>query len=176
MTEEWKPVVGFESCYEVSNQGRVRSLPRVVDSMNRWGPVRLTLKGKLLALLTDQNGYLKVLLSQKGRATNKLVAVLVAEAFLGQRPKGLFVLHSDGNAKNNYVANLRYGTQAENMRDSMVHGTRPYGSWHKCARLTEKAVRYIRASKDTNAALARKYGVDTSTVRLARIGQTWKYV
>ena len=34
MIEEWRPVVGYEGLYEVSNTGRVRSVDRyVVDSL-----------------------------------------------------------------------------------------------------------------------------------------------
>ena len=28
-SEIWKPIVGYEGLYEVSNKGRVRSLPRI---------------------------------------------------------------------------------------------------------------------------------------------------
>lgn len=176
MQEVWKPVKGFEGCYEVSNLGRVKSLPRKITSTNRWGPMILNWPGRELRLLTDQHGYLKVLLSKNGKAKNMRVATLVAEAFLGPRPKGLFVLHNDGNAKNNCASNLRYGTQADNMRDSILHGTRPKGRAHKCAKLTEKQVLAIRASKQTNKFFADLFGVDPSTVRLARIGRNWKHL
>jgi hypothetical protein len=176
MDEIWKSVSGYEGYYEVRNTGRVRSLPREVPSANRWGPVKLRKRGKMLQPLTTRHGYHKVLLSKDGKTTNKLIGTLVAEAFLGPRPEGLLVLHSDGNAKNNCVDNLRYGTQQDNMRDSMRHGTRPHGRAHKCAKLTEHQVLEIRASGDTNVALAARFGVSPSTVRLARIGRNWTHL
>lgn len=176
MKEIWKPVRGYEGCYEVSNKGRVRSLARQIQSQNRWGPITLRWPEKILALLENQDGYFKVLLSKNGKTTNKLVSTLVAEAFLGPRPEGLLVLHNDGNPKNNYVSNLRYGTQRENMQDSIKHGTRPHGRAHKSAKLTEQQVREIRASKETNVHLAWLYEVDPSTVRLARIGKNWRHI
>lgn len=151
-------------------------MPRKIESCNRWGTTAVHLKGKILKLLATKAGYLKVLLSMNGRSINKMVATLVAEAFLGPRPKGLLVLHNDGNAKNNSVRNLRYGTQKENMQDSMRHGTRPKGRAHKCAKLTEKQVLEIRKSKETNVALGQRFGVDPSTVRLARIGKNWGHL
>lgn len=176
MTEMWKPVQGYEGLYEVSNEGRVRSLARQVTSRNRWGPVTMRLSEKMLKPQITVYGYYKVLLSKSGRLTNKLVSTLVAEAFLGARPNGLLVLHNDGNAKNNRVENLRYGTQAENMQDSVRHGTRPHGRAHKCAKLSEAQVLEIRASEETNVALASRFGVVPSTVRLARIGRTWRHL
>lgn len=176
MEEIWRPVAGYEGAYEVSDKGRVRSLDRWVASKNRWGDVMHCRRGKLLCPQTTTFGYLKVILSKHGKTTNKMVATLVAEAFIGPRPNGLLVLHNDGDAQNNCVSNLRYGTQAENMQDSIKHGTRPRGRAHKCAKLTEAQVHEIRASKDTNAALARRFGVDTSTVRLARTGRNWRHV
>ena len=176
LSETWKAVVGFEGLYEVSDAGRVRSLPRKVLSVNRWGPTTVSLPGKMLTLLTSYHGYYKVLLSKQGKATNKLVGTLVAEAFIGKRPPGLLVLHSDGNAKNNAVSNLRYGTQQDNMQDSIKHGTRPNGAGHYASKLTVEAVKHIRSSDKSNAELARLYVVATSAVRLARIGKTWKQV
>src|SRR3546814_20628658 len=37
MSEEWRPVVGFEGLYEVSDQGRVRSLDRERSEERRGG-------------------------------------------------------------------------------------------------------------------------------------------
>lgn len=176
MNETWLPVTGYEGFYEVSDKGRVRSISRQVLSRNRWGAVSIQLRGKILTLLENKAGYHKVLLSKNGKATNKLVSTLVAEAFLGPRPAGLLVLHGDGNAKNNRLGNLRYGTQKDNMQDSIKHGTRPKGRAHKCAKLSEKQVLEIRASDKSNAALAAKFNVDPSTVRLARIGRNWAHI
>jgi imidazolonepropionase-like amidohydrolase len=44
------------------------------------------------------------------------------------------------------------------------------------AKLTPQSVREIRASSDTNVALARRYGVSTSTVSDARRGRCWANV
>lgn len=176
MKEEWRDVPQYKGLYQVSNLGHVRSLDRAVRSVNRWGPTLLKRKGQPLKLLVNQGGYLKVLLSKDGKIKNKLVSTLVAAAFIGPRPEGLLTLHTDGNAWNNRVSNLRYGTQADNMRDSMLHGTRPKGRAHKCAKLTEQQVLDIRASTKPNTFIASIYGVDPSTIGLIKRRKTWKHL
>ena len=111
MTEEWRAVVGYEGRYEVSSLGRVRSLDRTAKI--RGGSFR-TVKGRVLKPLNHTCGYLAVGL---GRRNQKLIHILVAEAFLGRRPSGLDVRHLDGNPRNNRVSNLVYGSRSENMRD-----------------------------------------------------------
>lgn len=32
--EVWKPILGYEGLYEVSNEGRIRSLDRIVEQDN----------------------------------------------------------------------------------------------------------------------------------------------
>lgn len=54
--EEWRPVVGYEGLYEVSNTGQVRSCSRYyVNSLGK----RFFLKGKILSLSDNSRGYLR---------------------------------------------------------------------------------------------------------------------
>ena len=103
----WKPVVGYEGLYEVSNYGEVRSLPRN------------NTKGKVLKLYHNKhNGYLYCSLSKDNKASTKRVHVLVAQAFLGMTAKGFdpncVVDHVDGDKTNNCIDNLELVTQKEN--------------------------------------------------------------
>lgn len=106
--EEWRGVVGFESLYEVSDLGRVRSLPRY------------RVKGRVLKPQPAGAGYFQVALGAKARA---YVHHLVAAAFIGPRPEGLNVLHGGANMTDNRAVNLRYGTQSANNRDAVKDGT-----------------------------------------------------
>lgn len=103
---EWRPVVGFEGRYEVSDDGQVRSLC--------WERVRILKPG------LSSNKYFTVTI---GRGNTRTVHSLVAEAFLGPRPEGMEVLHIDGSRDNNHVSNLRYGTRSQNIQDAVALGT-----------------------------------------------------
>ena len=65
MIEEWRPIVGFEGLYEVSNTGQVRNC-----------------RGKLLRQGLNNNGYLKCVLCKKGKTKTIYIHRLVAQAFL----------------------------------------------------------------------------------------------
>ena len=105
--EAWKPVVGYETYYEVSSLGRVRRLP----------------KGNILKHGVAGRGYARVTLSVNSVVRGKYVHHLVADAFLGKRPTGADVCHINGDIFDPRLDNLRYGTRHSNMRDSLRHGT-----------------------------------------------------
>jgi transposase-like protein len=50
------------------------------------------------------------------------------------------------------------------------------GEKHPQAKLTEEAVRFIRASGDTIGALARKFSISKKTARQARSRKTWRHI
>jgi hypothetical protein len=118
MTEQWKPVLGYESAYEVSSLGRVRSLPREVIRNDH----KLTINGKIRALKIDEHGRPCVSLWVNGQERTRKVCQLVAESFIGPRPKGLVVCHNDGNPANNIPDNLRWDTLRSNRLDDIKHG------------------------------------------------------
>lgn len=119
--ETWKPVVGFEGCYEISSAGRVRSLDRQATEIRRGKPCVRTFKGKLLSPGVMASGHLFVML---GRGNGRLVHHLVLEAFIGPRPDGLECLHDNDIPDDNWFQNLRWGTRAENIEDAFRNGGR----------------------------------------------------
>jgi hypothetical protein len=129
--ENWLPVVGWEGLYEVSDQGRVRSLDRLTERNGR--PYRL--RGRVLKPhRTPPMGYLAVTLYADGNVRKARVHVLVAESFIGNRPENAtMVCHNDGDHDNNRPSNLRWGNQFGNMRDMSQHG-RSHASWTRCKR------------------------------------------
>lgn len=130
--EEWRPVPGYEGVYEVSNRGNVRSLDRTVVGSD--GRVR-DFPGRRLKPHRDADGRGRVGLRYQGKEWRKPVSVLVALAFLGPKPDpSMGVRHLDGNARNDDLSNLAWGTQAENVRDRLRHGTDPNASKTHCKR------------------------------------------
>ena len=119
MIEEWRPVVGYEGLYEVSNTGQVRSLDKY-DSMNRF------LRGRILRLFTDELGYLRAQLYSNSKRKSFLVHRLVAQAFIPNPDNLPQVNHRDENPSNDNVDNLEwcdgkynvnYGTRIDRIRD-----------------------------------------------------------
>ena len=157
--EEWRPVVGYEALYHVSDLGRIRSY---------HGRVAF-LKPKAL-----KYGYLSVNLCASSKKWTRCVHRIVGDAFLGQRPIGMVTRHLDGDTHNNRASNLRYGTQYENEADKIAHGTKLYGDGHPSAKLNSQQVATIRTSRLPARVLAKKFGVSRSAVAHARRGYSWK--
>ena len=112
--EEWRDVVGFEGAYQVSNLGRVRSLDRNIPYINNGTPTVLHMKGRILKLKPDRDGYHRV--SLKCGKKIKLAGAhrLVAQAFIPNPNNLPCVNHIDCNKANNCVDNLEWCTVAYN--------------------------------------------------------------
>lgn len=116
MAEIWKPVVGHEGAYEVSNLGAVRS----VDRLDARGCRR---SGARMNASPAKSGHLYVSLSgSDGRRRKVGVHVLVLEAFVGVRPLGMDGCHRNDIPGDNRLENLKWGTRSENLRDSVRNG------------------------------------------------------
>lgn len=130
MPENWLPVDDYEGSYEISDLGRVRSLPRTTASGRQ-------VRGCILKPQVHKvSGHVEVSLYglvENGRSY--WIHQLVARAFIGPCPPGQEVRHLDGNPANNRWApgdedearaaggNLFYGTRKENVADGIRHGT-----------------------------------------------------
>jgi len=170
---KWLDIPGWETRYEVSEHGDVRSKDMVVGAKSGKTAVR---KGRVLAPVRKSNGYLAVTLTDGVNRPQIGVHRLVARAFLGECPIGLHVLHGDGDKTNNHYSNLRYGTPAENVEDTRLHGRRKYGAQVANAKLDDDAVRHIRSSNRNGAALAAMYGVTAAHISAVRRGRAWQHV
>ena len=103
--EYWKPVVGYEGLYEVSNWGRVKSLPR--NSTVKYA--------RILKPCTDRYGYLYVNLCKNNKQKKFTVHRLVAEAFLPNPDNLPCVNHKDECKSNNVVNNLEWCSYSYNI-------------------------------------------------------------
>jgi hypothetical protein len=105
--EEWRPVIreGFMGLYEVSKLGRSRSI-----------------KGNILTHDLNERGYHTIRLCNQGNKIRVTVHSLVLQAFDGPRPDGMGGRHLDDNKDDNGIANLKWGTQAENIQDQIRNG------------------------------------------------------
>ena len=115
--ETWLYIEGTDGCYSVSNEGRVRSNPRV----QYHGGRRVRYKGKVLAPGMSSNGYLAVVVVIEGKPVSKLVHILVAEAFKGPRTADT-VNHKDLDRMNNRSRNLEWATLPINIQHAREAG------------------------------------------------------
>jgi len=118
--ESWRPVLGFEGWYEVSDLGRVRRIRKPGGA-----PI-----ARILRPGVDTWGYLNVRLSRPGARPRTLsVHLLVADAFIGPRAPGLEIDHKSGDKNDCRLTNLEPVTHSENLRRSHASGRRrPWGS------------------------------------------------
>ena len=125
--EIWKDYKDYEGLYQASNIGRMRSLDRWVSSKN--GSMRF-IKGRILKLFNNNQGYLHVVLSKNNKVKAYLVHRIIAETFLPNTDNLPCVNHKDEDKTNNSVENLEwcdakynsnYGTRNERMSKSLTN-------------------------------------------------------
>lgn len=174
--ESWRPIDGYDGLYEVSNRGRVRSWS------TRGSHLRIpATKPHLVSIEVNRRGACSVTL-QRGRDHHRrgvLVHHLVMAAFIGPRQKGQLIRHLDGNAQNNRLENLSYGTQADNMADALRHGTTARGNKLPQAKLDDEKVMDIRrrfSAGETIKTLALEYGVSWASCQDVVLGVSWRHV
>ena len=110
--EVWKDVVGYEGLYQVSNLGRIKSLPRLVHF--KQDLYRMT-KERILKNSVLKSGYCKVTLCKPGSQKLTLVHRIVAQAFIPNPLNLEYVNHKDENPLNCCVDNLEWCTHTYNL-------------------------------------------------------------
>lgn len=171
MSEIWRDTPGYEGFYQVSDTGKIKSIPRT-DRVGRSSP------GRMMALAVNKRwGRLQVSLWKNGRGRTWKVHTLVALAFLGPQPKDMDVNHRDGNKLNNCASNLEYVTRKENIHHACAMGLiDKRGEKHHGAKLAEEDVIAIRAAHADGAKgveLAAQYGVAKSQISRIVNGTRW---
>lgn len=164
-SEQWRKIPGVDSRYEISDQGRVRSL--VVPSEPRI--LRPSLRrGYHILKIRPERKYMTISLSR---------AVLLA--FVGPGPEGFHAAHLDGNRVNNRLPNLAWVDQSENESHKNAHGTSQSGEAHWCAKLTDAQVLEIRqehANGVQQKVLADRFGVRQQTVSRVCRRTNWRHL
>ena len=155
--EIWKPIKNYEGIYEVSSHGRIRRLARFTDN-GRY------LEARMMKLNTDPNGYLRITLKGGGRQLTSAIHAIALQAFDRDRRSGEIARHLDGNKLNNHISNLKWGTQSENVRDCINHGTHSsFSARHLTDKKAQKALD-LRVEGNTYKVIAKKLGVSTHVI------------
>lgn len=168
MTEEWRPIVGYEKYYEVSNFGRVRSLDRIITRKNRWNKIsEFLLKGKILTGRIRKNGYYNVIMCSEN--TNRFEMSIhraVGLTFIPNPENKKTVNHKDGNKGNNHIKNLEWSTHSENLKHSFSSGfSKSYGRKFRHRTIVEvKSIIKMYNKNIPMTKIAGKFKTSTATV------------
>lgn len=88
--------------------------------------------------------------------------------------------HSCGHGKDGCYTkrHLAWKTHAENEADKLAHGTHNRGERSGNAKLTNAQAIIIKGlvGKQTDLAIARQFGVSTTTIREIRVGTRWRWL
>lgn len=166
----YSKVRGFPR-YLVGSDGSIWSKTRPTeDRPSGWRRLKLRWAGE---------GYLFVELHHKGIRVPRYVHRLVLECFVGPCPEGHQAAHGDGDKTNNDLGNLRWATPKDNHADKLRHGTHQGGERNPSAKLDEKKVQVIRLMLNDGFGqryLARRFGVNQSTISSIRRRNLWPHV
>lgn len=185
VNEIWKPIIGYEQFYEVSNLGNIKSLRRIAYYRN--DPKRgYFKKEKILKFTSNHGSKYKVVKLYDGSAIGKvwLVHRLVALHFVPNYHNLRIVNHIDGDPSNNRSSNLEWCTNSYNTRHAYETGLKKpenyKGSASTSSKLTEKQVINIRleykVGNTSYPKLAKKYNISPSNVFTIVKRQTWNHV
>jgi hypothetical protein len=176
-TEVWKDIPGYEGRYQASSLGRVKSLKRVFQRLDRR-------TGKLTDVLVSERilkpgkfnlaGHLSVFLRDKEHPNGigKPVHQLIAKTFFGEPPRGMEVLHINGVPTDNRIENLRYGTHSENGVDRYRHA----GRGLKLTSCDVNEIRKLLATGVQQRQIAQRFGVSDTSIYHIKKGRRFQWL
>lgn len=154
-TETWKPVVGYESAYQVSNIGNVRN----------------TKRNKNLKIWKHRTGYMLCKLYWNGKKNTLAVHRLMAIAFIPNPDNKPQVNHKNTTKHHNRLDNLEWVTNSENQIHAFANGkiSRVSGSKHHASKKviqSDLSGQKINEWESMNKA-AKQLGIQNNSIYLA---------
>jgi NUMOD4 motif-containing protein/HNH endonuclease len=119
--EVWKDIPAYEGLYQVSNWGRLKSLPKSVPMPN--GRMR-NQEERILKQYPNIHGYLLVSIYKNGIKNHTSAHRLIALTFIPNPNNLPQVNHIDGDKLNNHLENLEWVTSSENLKHAFSIGLR----------------------------------------------------
>jgi len=158
MKEIWKDIIGFDTFYQVSNLGHVRSI--LVRRGSQARRLKPTGTGR------RHSGYLAVTLSKNNKSVKLTVHRLVGTAFIPNPDNLPQINHKNGKKSDNRVTNLEWCSNSQNL----LHAYRVLGRRSpdqsgdnnaNCRRSNEvdKLMRKAHRRGETAASIGRRVGI-----------------
>lgn len=169
MTEIWRDIEGFEGKYQVSNQGRVKSLPRKVQ----FGHRNRIVHEKILKYCDNGKGYQYVSLG-RGVENRRYVHRLVTEAFIPNPDNLPEVNHKDCNPRNCNENNLEWCDRKYNLSygDHNEKLSKPVDQYT----LDGVFIKHWNSIKDAEQAIGKTHIWDCCNGKRKKCGgYLWKY-
>lgn len=170
MEEIWKPVIGYEGWYEISNLGRIK---RVMVG-------RSTRINRILKSSINKKGYayVKLFKHKVGRCVK--VNRLVASVFLRNPNNKKLVHHKNGIKNMDHADNLEWVTDRENK----LYAIRDFGHYlgenNGKTKLKEfEVLEILKLTKTTNlthASISKQYNISVQTIHNISMRRTWKHL
>lgn len=154
---KWRPVVGFEWYYEISDIGQLRRIDN----------------GRLLSPSLSK-GYPVTSLSKKGKYTRVSIHRLVAAAFLGPA-NGMQVNHINNDRADARLSNLEYVTPRQNQIHAYATGSKRYRGRGLTPRSVLEIDRRVQIGDDP-ARIARDMETSINAIRLIENRKTWAFI
>ena len=184
-SEIWKNVISYETFYQVSDFGNIRSLDRIVNKLNGISYMR---KGKLCKQSKSNLGYMTIGFTVNNKKVNKYVHRLVAEAFITNMNDYPQVNHIDCDKTNNRMYNLEWCTNSQNHIHASKNGLNKLhlhrvvysGEENGRSLLTKKQVLEIKQRyipyKYSAKKLSKEYNVSESCITHILNNKSWKEI
>ena len=163
MSEEWRDIKGYEGLYQVSSEGRIKSL--------KWN------KERILKPSMDKDGYLLVTLCAGGKPKTLKVHRLVCEAFHENPDNKPQVNHINEDKADNRACNLEWCTCKQNVN----HGSRnervskPVGQYSLDGKLIKLWPSTMEVQRQTGFSQGNISQVANGKYKQA-YGCIWKYI
>lgn len=173
--ELWLPINGYEGLYEISNFGRIYSVPRIEVNKGRHPyPVKRSRKGGLLS--PRKGRYINVTLWKDSKPKVFNLHRLVASHFIDNPHDFPEVNHLDEDRHNNKWNNLEWTDRSGNAKHSS-YKTR--GDKNGVSKLTEEQVLEIVkllkvGMRQTDIAVL--YGVSNHAIHRIKAGDNWSWL
>lgn len=171
--------VGFRHCVSFLGYA-VNANAQVITCC--LGGIRTPRRWRLMLPAIDTHGYRFVVMCREKRRYNRKLAVIVLEAFIGQRPPEMDSCHGPAGQQDDSLSNVRWDTRSENIKDTVRSGSArvsmQQGAMNRSSKLTDDQVREMRSLYPTinGKQLAAMFGLKPSSIYDILNRRTWSHI